>query len=228
MSGARSAAGCILGELLTGKPIFPGSSTMNQLDRILEVTGAALQPPSRPTACSPVALNLTHGPASSAAVQVAWPVACGLAGTLLLLLLAKLLITLRRRSASAMPSHHASCCKDVETSVLASAGRPTQEDVQAICSPFAETMLEGLSCCERRELHRLFPTASPAAADLLAKLLHFNPAKRITAAEALAHPYVAQFHSPSEEPSAPGIITISIDDNVKVRIESNSNVTGMS
>ena len=46
------AVGCILGELLNGKPIFPGSSTMNQLDRILEVTGrpsaedvAALQSP---------------------------------------------------------------------------------------------------------------------------------------------------------------------------------------
>jgi hypothetical protein len=34
-------AGCILGELLNGKPIFPGSSTMNQLDRIMELTGEA-------------------------------------------------------------------------------------------------------------------------------------------------------------------------------------------
>ena len=88
--------------------------------------------------------------------------------------------------------------------------------MQAICSPFAETMLEGLTCSERRDLARLFPTASEDAADLLARLLHFNPAKRITAAQALAHPYVAQFHSPAEEPSAPGVITISIDDNVKV------------
>jgi mitogen-activated protein kinase 15 len=31
--------GCILGELLGGKPMFPGTSTMNQLDRIIEVTG---------------------------------------------------------------------------------------------------------------------------------------------------------------------------------------------
>lgn len=32
------AVGCILGEMINGKPVFPGSSTMNQLDRILEVT----------------------------------------------------------------------------------------------------------------------------------------------------------------------------------------------
>lgn len=36
---AGRCAGCILGELINGKPIFPGTSTMNQLDRILEVTG---------------------------------------------------------------------------------------------------------------------------------------------------------------------------------------------
>ena len=38
----RRSAGCILGELLGGKPIFPGTSTMNQLDRIIEVTGAEI------------------------------------------------------------------------------------------------------------------------------------------------------------------------------------------
>ena len=31
--------GCILAELLLGKPVFPGTSTVNQLDRVLEVTG---------------------------------------------------------------------------------------------------------------------------------------------------------------------------------------------
>lgn len=35
--------GCILGELISGRPIFPGTSTMNQLERIQHVTG-------RPTA----------------------------------------------------------------------------------------------------------------------------------------------------------------------------------
>ena len=31
--------GCIFAELLLGKPVFPGTSTFNQLDRIIEVTG---------------------------------------------------------------------------------------------------------------------------------------------------------------------------------------------
>jgi mitogen-activated protein kinase 15 len=33
------SVGCILGELINGKPVFPGTSTMNQLERIMEVTG---------------------------------------------------------------------------------------------------------------------------------------------------------------------------------------------
>lgn len=31
--------GCILAELLMGKPVFPGTSTIDQLDRVLQITG---------------------------------------------------------------------------------------------------------------------------------------------------------------------------------------------
>ncbi len=37
------SVGCIIGELLTGKAIFPGSSTLNQIERILELTGRPTQ-----------------------------------------------------------------------------------------------------------------------------------------------------------------------------------------
>ena len=33
------SVGCILGEMLVGKPIFPGQSTMNQLEKIMGLTG---------------------------------------------------------------------------------------------------------------------------------------------------------------------------------------------
>lgn len=129
------ACGCILGELINGKPIFPGTSTMNQLDRILEVTG-----------------------------------------------------------------------------------RPSAEDIEAIQSPFAATMLESMRAPDTPRLEAMFPSASPEALDLMSKLMHFNPDKRISAEEALRHPYCAQFHNPADEPVATSMITIPIDDNTKYTI----------
>lgn len=39
------------------------------------------------------------------------------------------------------------------------------------------------------------------AIDLVEKLLEINPVKRITAVEALNHPYLAQLHDENEEPT---------------------------
>lgn len=40
------------------------------------------------------------------------------------------------------------------------------------------------------------------AVDLLEKMLVFDPKKRISATEALAHEYLAPYHDPTDEPEA--------------------------
>jgi mitogen-activated protein kinase 15 len=70
-------------------------------------------------------------------------------------------------------------------------GRPTAEDIEAINSPLAQTMLESLPPSKARRLRDMFPTASDDAIDLLKNLLQFNPNKRLTAEQALRHPFVA-------------------------------------
>lgn len=45
-------------------------------------------------------------------------------------------------------------------------------------------------------------TNSQKAIDLLERMLVFDPKKRITATEALAHEYLAPYHDPTDEPVA--------------------------
>jgi len=130
------SVGCILGELLSGKPIFPGTSTMNQLDRIMQVTGY-----------------------------------------------------------------------------------PTPEDIESMKSPFAATMLESLPKNRPKPLAEMFPRASSEALDLLRLCFQFNPGRRISAKDALRHPYVVQFHNPDDEFDCDRVIRIPVDDNTKLRVQ---------
>ena len=127
------AVGCILGEMINGKPVFPGASTMNQLERIIQLTGS---------------------------------------------------------------SHH---LNDV--------------------SPFSRKMVEQISVRDGAGSDETwkasFPNASADALDLLKKLLLLDPHNRITAHDALSHPYVTQFHMPKVEREAPRGVSVPIDDNDK-------------
>ncbi|XP_054627267.1 mitogen-activated protein kinase 6 isoform X1 [Dunckerocampus dactyliophorus] len=49
-------------------------------------------------------------------------------------------------------------------------------------------------------LVKLLPDVSPQALDFLEKILTFNPMDRLTAEEALAHPYMADYSFPLDEP----------------------------
>ncbi|TNN61431.1 Mitogen-activated protein kinase 15 [Liparis tanakae] len=64
----------------------------------------------------------------------------------------------------------------------------------------------------------LQPSAPPDALDLLKALLVFNPDKRLTAEQALQHPYVARFHNPAKEPALNYDVVLSVDDDVQLSV----------
>ena len=128
--------GCILGELIVGKAIFQGTSTLNQIEKVLELIG-----------------------------------------------------------------------------------KPKTEDIEAVDSPHAATILSSINVTKKKSFQSFFANASETALDFLRKLLVFNPNHRLTIEEALKHPYVEQFSSPEEEIACDHIIEIQMDDNTKFSVK---------
>ncbi|XP_026577656.1 mitogen-activated protein kinase 15 isoform X2 [Pseudonaja textilis] len=128
--------GCILGEMLLGKPLFPGTSTVNQIEQILRVV-----PP------------------------------------------------------------------------------PSAEDLEAFHSDYQASVINRVSCQPQLTLEELLPASTPPQAlDLLKRLLVFNPEKRLTAEEALEHPYVQRFHCAAKEPALDYSVTLPLADDVQLSV----------
>uniref|UniRef100_A0A8C4SM98 Mitogen-activated protein kinase 15 n=1 Tax=Erpetoichthys calabaricus TaxID=27687 RepID=A0A8C4SM98_ERPCA len=128
--------GCILGEMLLGKPLFPGTSTINQIEKIMSVI-----PP---------------------------------------------------------PSH---------------------EDIASIKSEYGASVIQRMMARPRVLLEEMLPPSNPSdALDLLNKLLVFNPDKRLTAEEALGHPYVRRFRNITKEPSLDYDVVLPVDDDTQLSV----------
>ncbi|KAK9309626.1 hypothetical protein QLX08_000838 [Tetragonisca angustula] len=128
--------GCILGEMLLGKPLFPGSSTINQVERIM-----ATLPP------------------------------------------------------------------------------PTREDLISVSAGYATHLLEKTPNAPRRSLKDLLPEVPEKALNLISNLIVFNPNHRLTAVEALEHPYVADFHRRSNEPERGSSVVPLLRDDVQLSVD---------
>jgi len=80
-------------------------------------------------------------------------------------------------------------------------GTPDDSDLWFIRRQSALKAVRGMGSRTPMSFHKLFPHANPQAIDLLQRMLAFDPAKRISVEEALAHPYLADYHYPDDEPT---------------------------
>ncbi|KAI8587953.1 kinase-like domain-containing protein [Geranomyces variabilis] len=107
--------------------------------------------------------------------------------------------------------------------ILSILGTPDDATLRRIGSERAQLYIRSLPRMRKIPWSQLYPKASPAALDLLEKLLTFDPAARITVEEALAHPYLEAYHDITDEPSHErqfdfGFETVEVVDEMKKMI----------
>ena len=85
--------------------------------------------------------------------------------------------------------------------VISVLGTPTYDDQSYICNEQALMFIKSLPKRSKQSWQSLYPKSNPLALDLLSKMLTFNPNKRYTVEQCLAHPYFEELHSLDDEPS---------------------------
>lgn len=86
--------------------------------------------------------------------------------------------------------------------ILSVIGTPSEEDLECIHNEKARMYIKSLQYSPKIPFDALYQSADPRALDLLDKMLIFNPERRITVEEALAHPFLEQYYDESDEPVA--------------------------
>lgn len=91
---------------------------------------------------------------------------------------------------------------DQLTRILVLCGTPGEDTLAKITSEEARNYIRSLPTMEKKKFTEVFNGASPLAIDLLEKMLELDADKRITAEQVLAHPYLAQYADPTDEPTS--------------------------
>lgn len=66
----------------------------------------------------------------------------------------------------------------------------------------AKSYIKSLPVVKKKDLRQVFTGANPLAVELLGLMLEIDSEIRITAEKALAHPYLAQYADPTDEPTS--------------------------
>lgn len=83
-------------------------------------------------------------------------------------------------------------------------GVPSVEDASYVTRPNAQKFVNSFRVLTKPPLFAsMFQDVAPETLSLLQGLLHFNPSLRLTAEQALAHPYFGFLRDPTDEPVCP-------------------------
>ena len=184
--------GCIFGEMLLGKPIFTGTTTLNQIEKIAEHLGT---PTSEEIDAfkSSFAQSLFDSVATSAADGPS------------------------RSSSSSLKPDAAPAAASSPASAPSAAPIDISEDDGAVGAPPAASPLSDTAGAEQQQQQQQqqrderqrrdarlrqrwsekFPDQSDDVIDLLHSLMCYHPDRRLSAAQALEHGYCSVFHDPS-------------------------------
>jgi len=89
--------------------------------------------------------------------------------------------------------------KDQLRLILSLLGKPSPEDCEFIDKQRYKDMLLKMSDRPTVPWRKVYPNQDATCLDLLDNLLKFSPDKRLSATEALAHPYFEELHDPEDE-----------------------------
>jgi len=98
-------------------------------------------------------------------------------------------------------------------------GKLPDTDLDFVTSEKAKRFMRKLPDKQPVPLRKQFPSTPADALDLLSRMLQVHPKKRITVDEALEHPFLAQLHSPEDEPVAPTPFDFSFEDEKLHRVK---------
>jgi len=103
--------------------------------------------------------------------------------------------------------------------IVSKVGCPPKEKLGFIRPHAMNFVLAAASNSNPQPFNMYFPSnTSPAAVDILHRMLNFCPDERITVEEALAHNYLKDFHGQMEEPSCPALFDFDFEKDDRLSI----------
>jgi mitogen-activated protein kinase 15 len=105
-------------------------------------------------------------------------------------------------------------------------GYPTNEDISSLDSDLAKTMIAETKLESEKEglMKTVLNDVEPDIEDLIKGIMQFNPKKRMTIENILAHPLLKDFRKIEEEKVCSSEIRTDIDDNKKLSVENYRNL----